>query len=357
MDHDRQKMPSPCVGRFAARCEPLRGFTLVELLVVIAIIGVLIALLLPAVQAARESARRAQCVNNLRQVGLAVSQYDSMMGAYPASGIYDSGLFKFGYIDFHKGSLFSWMALILPQLEEMAIYDQFDFNQKLVAQPTDAAAAQPDVLLCPSDAARGRYFQHPTLTKDRRLGKTNYAAYVSPYHIESQWIYSGALTATYPLRSSHYTDGMSHIMGISEVRTRDNPLDQRGAWAIGWNAASVMAYDLHVAPNNSSGHFVPDLELAPFTQPPNNLDHNIDIIYDCSDPEIAQLEGMPCGTWSPKAQDDNRYLSSAPRSNHPGGVNAFFMDGHVQFIRNEIDHVLMAYLVSIDDGQVLEPLP
>lgn len=328
------------------------GFTLVELLVVIAIIGVLVAILLPAVQSAREAARRTKCHNNLRQIGLAVAQYETNQEMYPASAIYDGKLFHLGVINPRAGTLFSWVSLTLPYLEESALHDQFDFQENLFQQSTEAAAAQPDVLLCPSDDARGRYFQHPSLTSNRRLGKANYAAYVSPFHIESQWMYPGALTATHPQRTSNYVDGSSHVLGIAEVRTRDNPLDQRGAWVIGWNAASVLAYDLHVIPNNVSRTYVPDLTLAQFTQPPNNRSHNMDTIYDCSDPETAQLEGMPCVTWN--IDPKSRYLSSAPRSNHPDGTNALFMDGHIQFVRDEIDHVAMAFLVSIDDGNIID---
>ncbi|MDA0657915.1 MAG: DUF1559 domain-containing protein [Planctomycetota bacterium] len=330
------------------------GFTLVELLVVIAIIGVLVAMLLPAVQSARETARRTQCVNNLKQIGLAVAQYESNQGMYPASGIYDGKLFYLGFINPQAGTLFSWISLTLPYLEESALHDQFDFEKKLVEQPSEAAAAQPDVLLCPTDGARGRFFQHPKLTLDRQLGKANYAAYVSPFHIESQWIYPGALTATRAQRTSAYVDGSSHVLGIAEVRTRENRLDQRGAWAIGWNAASVLAYDLHVIKDPTNREYVPDLQLADFTQPPNCRRNNLDTIYDCSDPEAAQLEGMLCRTWNSDPNGEGRYLSSAPRSNHPGGVNALFMDGHIQFIRDEIDHVTMAFLVSIDDGNVVE---
>ena len=92
------------------------GFTLVELLVVITIIGILIALLLPAVQAAREAARRAQCTNNVKQIGLAVLNYESLSGVFPPSGIsMKSGNYGF-----------SWIGRILPYTEQENIYDQLD---------------------------------------------------------------------------------------------------------------------------------------------------------------------------------------------------------------------------------------
>jgi prepilin-type N-terminal cleavage/methylation domain-containing protein/prepilin-type processing-associated H-X9-DG protein len=99
---------------------PCGGFTLVELLVVIAIIGVLVALLLPAVQAAREAARRTQCTNNLKQQGLALHNYHDTYGSLPAAGM--------GGIDSNRDDGFGWMCAILPFMEQQALYDQISPN-------------------------------------------------------------------------------------------------------------------------------------------------------------------------------------------------------------------------------------
>src|SRR5262245_65710863 len=96
-----------------------RGFTLIELLVVIAIIAVLIALLLPAVQSAREAARRAQCVNNLKQLGLAVHNYIAQTDAFPSMVIQNTQAWAWNT---------PWTALILPQLEQQPMYNAINFN-------------------------------------------------------------------------------------------------------------------------------------------------------------------------------------------------------------------------------------
>src|SRR5512142_788230 len=117
--------------RQARRSTSLRhAFTLIELLVVIAIIAVLIALLLPAVQAAREAARRAQCVNNLKQLGLAVHNYHSTHNVIPAEGIF-LGAAQVGYAAGQGpgwGWALSWQVSLLPNMEQMAAYNSTNFN-------------------------------------------------------------------------------------------------------------------------------------------------------------------------------------------------------------------------------------
>src|SRR3954469_15656726 len=96
-----------------------RGFTLIELLVVIAIIAVLISLLLPAVQSAREAARRAQCVNNIKQIVLACHNYENQVSSFPPDSIADGGW---------AGTWWAWPAFILPQMEQNAIYNSINFS-------------------------------------------------------------------------------------------------------------------------------------------------------------------------------------------------------------------------------------
>ncbi len=133
--------PTACPSRSAGAH---RGFTLVELLVVIAIIGILIALLLPAVQAARESARRLRCENSLRQLSLACMNYESANKMYPYGRKYDSW------------DTFTWTELILPQIEEKVVYSEYTYlPKKGLRHPTIPLAQTAQSATTPACGPRG----------------------------------------------------------------------------------------------------------------------------------------------------------------------------------------------------------
>jgi prepilin-type processing-associated H-X9-DG protein len=328
------------------------------------VIGILIGLLLPAVQQAREAARRMQCLNNLKQLAIATQSYEETHRILPPSGIVEpktlthrDGMVqrKYPVFDQHSGKMFSWVVLLLPFLEETSLHGQFDLSLSILKQQNEPQEDVIQSLLCPTDAARGRYYTEPGSGK--RFAKGNYAAYVSPFHSDLQLIYPAALIST-GQKLSKIIDGTSKTVVFAEVRTLDHEQDERGVWALPWNAASLLSLDMHHDDNKAQGYFMNfwvSLPLVYQAQMPNTIGPNADVLVECPRDVLAQaqVERMPCvkhdwelGLWG--------YISAAPRSLHQGGVNIAFLDGHVDFLSDDVDPFTMAYLVGIEDEKVDE---
>lgn len=338
----------------------IAAFTLVELLVAIAIIGVLFALLLPAIQSAREAARRIACVNNLKQVALATLNYTSAHGKLPPSGIVESKTLidpatnhEYPVFDQHSGKMYSWAVVLLPYLEESALYSQIDLSRTVLDQPYEPQETFIPTFACPSDSARGRMYADAQFTLGKRFAKGNYAAYASPMHTDLQLLYPAALIST-GQKLSRITDGTNRTIVFSEVRTLDDIRDERGAWALPWNAATLLSLDMHNdRAHGDFGQFAPLGSTVYQTQVPNTLGPNLDILMGCPDDlqADAQVQRMPCHKWEwPLGLYG--YISAAPRSQHIGGVNAAFLDGHVAFMFDDINAVTFSYLIDIRDGRV-----
>ena len=177
-----------------------RGFTLIELLVVIAIIAILIALLVPAVQKVRESAARTQCLNNLKQIGLALHNHHDTENGFPPAAMY-------------KSSTDSWSvhARILPQIEQDALYRQINFNVSFATQPAVTQTRVP-LYICPSernDRLNGDYYP------------TSYGANFGTWLIydpAAKKAGDGAFIVNGRTRTADFRDGASNTLAFAEVR-------------------------------------------------------------------------------------------------------------------------------------------
>ena len=354
--------------RLSSRRRLLRGITLVELLAVITIIAVLVALLLPALQTARESTRRIQCLSRIRQLGLAVINFEMSHSKLPPGGYisriapgahpncersYHANVSDcFDAFGVNGGPTYSWMVLILPFLEEAALFDKFDLETRIYELPSMPQATVVNSFLCPSDRARETVFDGSgTIAASRVLqfAKGNYAAYVSPVHLNMQRILPAAFGGFVPgaavgQRLAKVKDGLSNTLAITEVRTLDRRWDSRGAWSLPFPGASLLALDWHPVQNQVIAPYRPNENYqAHLTQTPN-AQFLPDQIVSCKDRDYARQRKMKCQKVS--------YFSSAPRSLHLGGVMSVALDNHAGFVSDEIDSYIYAYLISTNDEQI-----
>jgi prepilin-type N-terminal cleavage/methylation domain-containing protein/prepilin-type processing-associated H-X9-DG protein len=340
-----------------------RGFTLIELLVVIAIIGVLIALLLPAVQAAREAARRAQCTNNLKQLGLAMHNYESTHGSFPPGRIWAP---RPGRPPTDFPTIFSgtqntpWFVLMLPQFEQQALYNAFNYELGsegysssvnplapvlgLFANST-IAANKVGMFQCPSDADR-QFSIHPTYAGGAGLPalaamvmtKGNYAVSWGNTDwgqrtIGTQAWFPSAFGHNLqgPIRIQDIRDGTSSTIFCAEVLQGDR-YDVRGLmWSTVPGGCSFMT---RFTPNKFNDY----LNL----QPSDYLNQ----VFFC----VPEPPALPCVY---ATSDVDRSAFAGSRSRHPGGVNVLFGDGGVRFIKDSINHPIWIGLNSIKNSEAI----
>jgi prepilin-type N-terminal cleavage/methylation domain-containing protein len=220
------------------------AFTLVELLVVIAIIGILVGLLLPAVQAAREAARRMSCSNNLKQLGLAMHNYESTHRSFPSGTVYIYPLAPAPDLNvaIQLGN-WSWGALVLPQIEQSALYEQIGVSRMPMAVSMDIAAnlaamKQPlPAFLCPSDNGptlnTGRLFSSASGAQvNQQIASSNYIGVNSSGELRrAKGVASGAANGIFTMnlgtKFAEISDGTSNTLLLGE-RAWQTPHDQRG---------------------------------------------------------------------------------------------------------------------------------
>ncbi|MHC5537222.1 DUF1559 family PulG-like putative transporter [Singulisphaera rosea] len=332
------------------------AFTLIELLVVIAIIAVLIALLLPAVQAAREAARRIQCVNNLKQLGLAVHNYHDVNNTLPPGRIWAPRPSKAFPTIFAGCPNTTWFCLMLPMFEQGNLANAFNFTlgaegwngpglavaSGFFANST-VSAAKLAVFQCPSD--RQNHFQINTSYQGGLLSgpiftKGNYAASWGNTNWGAQ--FATSLSGQY-LRSAFghdgrtslatITDGTSNTVILSEV-LQGATNDVRGMlWSSVPGGASFMT---RFTPNSVT-------DYLGLTSGGDYLNNDPGLF--CTSEPVQQL---PC---FPNAGDSDAFAGS--RSRHPGGVNTVMGDGSVRFTKNSVNSNIWIGLNSIAGGEVI----
>lgn len=329
----------------ASRCARA-GFTLVELLAVIGILGILILILLPAVQKVRDYARRVHCQSNLRQLALSLTSYQTTHGRFPASIEFDNGVVPRGlrhdWPEDPNKYRPNWVIRILPYIEQQTVYDRFDFKQP-IQHPVNETARGIDIplMLCPTDLgrevkfkddirqgnwARGNYAANACLTRTYFFYPEDgpLAPYTMPCggpkmpYWESN-LTRGVMGANTSLRTSQITDGTSKTVLLTEVRIGLSSLDRRGTWAMGLAGASSvwgMGIGAHPSPNYGGGDNIGGCE----------------VIIPAVGIETLRRETMECGPVG-----DPSTNKATPRSRHPGGVYTCMCDGSVHWISDSID--------------------
>jgi prepilin-type N-terminal cleavage/methylation domain-containing protein/prepilin-type processing-associated H-X9-DG protein len=289
-----------------------RGFTLIELLVVIAIIGVLIALLLPAVQSAREAARRAQCVNNLKQIGLALHNYVESRNVFPAS--YSS----------YPGTQFSALSMILPYMEQTNVYNAINFSV-VYSDPSNTTAMMTNVapFLCPSDR------ENPM---PARGAGTNYMANMGSGIV---WQAAQGPNATMPPPNGVFAANICRRLADVTDGTSQTAFFSERIMADGSNAIISPKADVFFSPLAPT---TPD-EAIRMCQEVNINDLNNQFPLFMGAPwilgqhvyvHVAQPNTRSCGFFL------SLRMTMPASSAHPGGVNVLFGDGSVRYVKDSV---------------------
>jgi type II secretory pathway pseudopilin PulG len=344
------------------------GIGLIEVLIVIGIIGLLVSLLTPAVQSAREASRRTQCVSNLRQIGTGLQVYHDSRRLLPPCAIWKPageplgfGLAPPGMLDRVSAGVASasdpdrmfanWVIMLLPYLEEQSVADTFDLRLPIAAPQNERARATDIALLkCPSDAANGaeNHFQRNGLmNRDQGYARGNYAMNIGPnerclarlgpkgklntcpdgFQVDGtdlkvntgQVWGSGVGGLNRSFRLADFVSGTSKTIAIEEIRAGIHPLDRRGVWALGFAGCSVTAA------HGKKGNGGPNAKA-------DRIQGCTAVIAEVGDPE---LQGMPCRRRSDPTKEVCEQATA--RSHHASGVNVLMADGSAHFISDTID--------------------
>ena len=344
-----------------------RAFTLIELLVVIAIIAVLIALLLPAVQSAREAARRIQCVNNLKQIGLAIHNYHSSQNVIVSGRILSIGS---GSGQCAQGALLSggqdtpWFVLLLPYYEGGTTANAFNFSVGS-SGPTIGPAGLPlglfvnstvtssklGMMQCPSDrdiaftwpAPYSAILSWPTTKGNYAVnwGNTQYDQGLD----QAAYGYTPAaptLAMPFPLDKSasfaSVTDGTSNTVFLAEI-LKGATHDIRGTLWMSLPGAGL--FNTRFTPNGRT-------DVYQYTNPALKPAPGVASVDTTPNGFCVNEGNLPCQNVNPYA-----FSNAGARSLHPGGVNTLFGDGSVHFVKNTVNAFTWVGLGTISGGEVI----
>ncbi|HET6883834.1 MAG TPA: DUF1559 domain-containing protein [Pirellulales bacterium] len=320
-----------------------RGFTLIELLVVIAIIGLLVALLLPAVQAAREAARRADCNNHLKQIGVAMANYHSALGSFPPGRLRCETIAN-------QGRCYSAYIYLLPYLEAMNVQQTFNLLANADSpdplNPTANIAARLqrlEVLLCPSDQHQTPMPGFEVHNYPLNTGTTFPVSTLNPANVPV----TGVFFENSKVAIRDVLDGSSNTVCISETVISVAGLGENpaGIWDgkptkgfvlttgndNAWNSPELTSYPGQCAPG---GKLEQGRGVKWFFGAPGHSMYNH--IRAPNDPNIDCRGGGTLSKLGPSVWNLDSHNVTA-HSNHPTGVNALFCDGHVQFVTESVE--------------------
>jgi prepilin-type N-terminal cleavage/methylation domain-containing protein/prepilin-type processing-associated H-X9-DG protein len=345
------------------RKDPYRsGFTLIELLVVISIIAVLIALLLPAVQAAREAARRIQCTNNLKQLGLALANYESAINAYPPSFIGDpraSGTaYGVTYPDDNVNTLpgFAWGTLLLPYAEQSPVYSSFNTNLPCWAPDnTTGAMTKLAMFLCPSATGGDGPFSLHRYTNGNSGGPNDGGEYPVPIlFARSHYVTNAGINQPWGRTKAYsYNFDQAEPIPGAGAHVINGPFYRNSRTKVA-DVTDGLSNTVFLGEKTSSLCDSTWVGVVPYACTPPRPRWP-------SDPNSGgNLVGSHSG---PDVRDHPNVIIHAPNhpfghtdemmAEHPGGANVLLGDGSVRFIKESIYPLTWVALATQNQGEVI----
>ncbi len=340
-----------------------KAFTLVELLVVIAIIGILVALLLPAIQAAREAARRSQCVNNLKQLALGMQNYVDVYRTFPRASLRQNNGLWWGSSDLYLPSVH---VAMLPFIEQANLYEQFSYSQWLwgydanhdhppppTNQNGSVTSTRVGTFICPTG---------PAYANDRSRASNHYAWNMGSTIYWSNVLMNGPIRRAWETTPADIFDGLSNTILLSEIL----PGDGNGGY---------FTYPRDMLPG------VPLTAITTPVMPPESQVQSLGQANIAAQASVGAHHSNLGDNWGCTAWLWTTYNTVAPpnwyaptsqpggssawligvdgvfpaRSYHPGGVNATFCDASVHFISDSINLQTYQCLGARNDGQAVTP--